>query len=172
MKIPVFVSSPTKLSRRQVTARNQVTEQLESLGMEPRALGVTDYPSDFPLREVLVIARHCSGGIILGFEQLHVTAGTHKRGTGKRNERPVDDPLSVPTPWNHLEAGILFAVGLPLLVFREESVRGGVFDDGVTDLFIHRMPLGSLSKADEYSLRDVFLNWQRKVRAHYYSDGT
>lgn len=45
-----------------------------------------------------------------------------------------------PSPWNHLESGILFGLHLPLLVFAEEGVSGGVFDRGVTDVFIHRMP--------------------------------
>jgi hypothetical protein len=32
------------------------------------------------------------------------------------------------TPWNQLEAGVLYALGLPLLVFREAGIEGGVFD--------------------------------------------
>jgi len=47
---------------------------LDEFNLEPGALGRSDYPAEFPLREVLVIARHCAGGIILGFEQFHATA--------------------------------------------------------------------------------------------------
>jgi hypothetical protein len=36
--------------------------------MEPRTLGRGEYPKDYPLKEVYVIAKHCCGGIILGFE--------------------------------------------------------------------------------------------------------
>jgi len=75
MRIPVFVSSPTKLNERQETSRELVVRELARLQLEPRALGRSDYPSEFPLREVFVIARHCSGGIILGFQQLTATAG-------------------------------------------------------------------------------------------------
>jgi hypothetical protein len=57
---------------------------LDEFNLEPRALGRSDYPAEFPLREVLVIAKHCAGGIVLGFEQFHFTAGTVKRGLGKR----------------------------------------------------------------------------------------
>ena len=168
MKIPVFVSCPTQLNRSQDTARRTIFRELGELGMEPRTLGRTDFPTEFPLKEVLVIAKHCSGGVILGFEQFGATAGTWKRGTIE--EQDITDVQSFPTPWNHIEAGILFAHGLPLIVFREDRVAGGVFDAGVTDVFIHTMPLGRLSAANKRALREVFLNWQRRVRSHYYDD--
>ena len=69
MKIPVFVSCPTSLSPSQEAARTVIVQQLDDNDLEPRALGRSDYPTELPLREVLLIARHCSGGIILGFEQ-------------------------------------------------------------------------------------------------------
>ena len=168
MKIPVFVSSPTKLSKAQESARKLIVNELEQLGMEPRALGRTDYPSDLPLREVLVIAKHCSGGIILGFEQTIAVAGTSKRGTDE--EEKITGQLGFPSAWNNLEAGVLFALGRPLLVFKEEHISGGVFDSGVTDVFIHKMPMGKVSVQNRAALREVFLNWQRRVRAHYYGD--
>lgn len=168
MKIPVFVSSPTKLSRSQESARKVIVNELEELGMEPRALGRTDYPADLPLREILVIAKHCSGGVILGFEQTIATAGTRKRSTDE--EEKITGQLGFPSPWNNLEAGVLFALCRPLLVFKEEHISGGVFDSGVTDVFIHKMPMGRLSGQNRAALREVFLNWQRRVRAHYYGD--
>jgi hypothetical protein len=164
MRIPVFVSSPTSLSREQEARRTVVIEMLESLNLEPRALGRSDYPSDLPLREVLVIARHCSGGIILGFNQFTATAGVWKPGT--KGEKTLDTPACFPSSWNHLEAGILFSLGKPLLVFREDGISGGVFDPGVTDVFVHQMPKSRGKKDD---LREVFLKWRDRVGAAYYS---
>src|SRR6476620_11335569 len=106
MKIPVFVSCPTSLSKDQEARRKIASDILDSLNLEPRALGRSDYPADLPLREVSVIARHCSGGVILGFTQFTATAGTWKEGTKK--QKPLTAPLKVPSPWNQLEAGILF----------------------------------------------------------------
>ncbi|MFQ5822545.1 MAG: hypothetical protein ACE5JB_00655 [bacterium] len=168
MKIPVFVSCPTTLNRAQESARKIINQELDQLGIEPRALGRTDYPSDFPLREVLVIAKHCSSGVILGFTQFSTDSGIWKEGTP--DAEPNNETLAFPTSWNQLEAGILFSLGLPLLVFKEENISGGAFDSGVTDVFIHKMPIGRLSVENKKALREVFLNWQRKVRAHYYGD--
>ena len=168
MKIPVFVSSPTSLTAKQENARKRIVSELKELGFEPRALGRSDYPSDYPLKEVLVIARHCAGGVILGFEQFRTETGIWKYGTAKQKKQSTETQF--PTPWNNLEAGILFALKKPLLVFKESSISGGIFDNGVSDVFIHQMPIGSQTKNQKQALRETFLNWQRKVRAHYYDD--
>jgi hypothetical protein len=167
MRIPVFVSGPTTLNTRQNEGRKLVIDQLKTYGLEARALGRSDYPTEFPLREVLVIAKHCSGGVILGFEQFTLKTGINKPGTV--DERKIVGPRPMPTPWNHLEAGILFGLGLPLLIFREQGISGGVFDPGVTDVFVHEMPAKADPKDRRAELREVFLKWQARVRDHYYS---
>lgn len=166
MKIPVFVSTPTSLSAEQAESKGLILAELDRFGLEPRTLGQGDYSTDLPLREVLVIAKHCAGGVILGFEQLQVTAGIRKRGT--EQEKELVEAQKNPTPWNHLEAGVLFSLDLPLLVFREEGITGGVFDAGVTDVFVHRMPSSPLSDDQREGLTGVFLKWQAKVRERYY----
>ena len=129
-------------------------------------IGRSDYPTELPLREVLILARHCAGGVVLGFVQFESKSGVLKPGTEK--ERQASDRMAFPTPWNQLEAGILFGLQLPLLVFREEPVEGGVFDIGVTDVFIHRMPAGTIAGEAKKALGQVFLKWQAAVRTNYY----
>jgi len=115
-----------------------------------------------------VIAKHCSGGVILGFEQFRATNGVWKRETPEARE--VTSETVFPSPWNHLEAGILFGMRLPLLVFREPGITGGVFDNGVTDAFVHTMPSKAMSTGSRSALREVFLKWQAQVRQHYYRE--
>jgi hypothetical protein len=164
MEIPVFVSCPTILTEEQDHARLIIMRQLKRYKLTARALGRSDYPTELPLREVLVIARHCAGGIILGFEQFRSLDGVSKPGTSE--ERRVRSSTPFPTPWNNLEAGILFGLGLPLLIFREQGISGGIFDTGVTDVFIHPMPTSGASDG----LGDVFLKWQASVRRQYYGE--
>jgi hypothetical protein len=166
MKIPVFVSCPTDLSPAQEASRKVILRELANLDLEPRAIGRSDYPTELPLREVLILARHCAGGVVLGFVQFESKSGVLKPGTEK--ERQASDRMAFPTPWNQLEAGILFGLQLPLLVFREEPVEGGVFDIGVTDVFIHRMPAGTIAGEAKKALGQVFLKWQAAVRTNYY----
>jgi len=167
MKIPVFVSCPTSLNDEQDAARVLVLAKLAEMGLEPRAVGRSDYPTQLPLREVLVLARHCSGGVILGFGQYRSLEGIEKPGT--EYERAEHSPRPFPTPWNQLEAGILFAQSLPLLIFREMDVSGGIFDHGVTDVFVHDMPRPGRVGESQEALDGVFLKWQADVRQHYYA---
>jgi hypothetical protein len=166
MKIPVFVSCPSTLSKRQESSRKLILRELERANLEARALGRSDYPTVLPLREVLQLAKHCSGGVILGFEQILLKSGTSKRGTPQ--SKALTSPLALPSPWNQLEAGILYSLGLPILVFKEDGISGGVFDPGVSDVFIHPMPKSPLSTSERKALSDVFQKWQACVRSHYY----
>jgi len=166
LKIPVFVSCPSQLNDEQKISLEIIWSQLEQLNLEPRTLGRTDYPVKHPLYEVLVVACHCAGGVILGFGQFEARSGTWKKGS--QSEREIDELMCFPTPWNNLEAGILYASGLPLLIFREKGIEGGVFDPGVTDVYIHDMPTAKPSKEEMEELKEIMLAWQTDVRMNYY----
>ncbi len=169
MKIPIFVSAPSKLNSDQEKSLDLVREELDRFQFEERRLGASDYPVLLPLREVLTVARHCSGGIILGFVQFKAEKVIIKPGTEDPGKRPrIAKGKVFPTPWNNLEAGVLFGLTLPLLVFREEGVEGGIFDAGVSDVFVHPMPLPSDPPNKRAAFQMVFLKWQAEVRNHYY----
>ena len=170
MLIPVFVSTPNALSERQDAARRLIFGELGHHGIETRTLGQTDYPTSFPLREVRTLAKHCSGGLILGFSQFEAAAGVWKKDTPFEAAVDENKPAQFPTPWNQLEAGIIFALDIPLLVFRESGVSGGVFDNGVTDLFVHPMPTLDAEYTEVKALRAVLQRWTGQVRAHYYGE--
>ncbi len=166
-KIPIFVSCPTDLNTEQENQRNTIIKFLDELNMEAMALGRSDYPKDYPLKEIYVLAKHCAGGVILGFEQTYLESGFSKRGT--THESKIPSPISIPTPWNHIEAGILYGLKLPLLIFKEPAINGGIFDYGITDLYIHNMPNSSLSESEYKELKQVFLKWHGIVSSIYYS---
>ena len=168
MRIPVFVSgpSPDNLSPSQEQSAAIIHKLIGRYKLEWRALGRSDYPNDLPLKEVLRMVKHCSGGIILGFEQFRSFKGELKPGSP--NAETVSSPVSFPTPWNQLEAGILFSSGLPMMIFREAGVSGGVFDMGTSEVFIHQMPNATTTSQALDDLDSVFQNWVARVRTHYY----
>ncbi|HSS79016.1 MAG TPA: hypothetical protein VLV54_20010 [Thermoanaerobaculia bacterium] len=112
--------------------------------------------------------KHCSGGVILGFEQYEAKNVIYRRGVKGREERKKD-PVYFPTPWNHLEAGILFSLNLPILVFREPSIEGGVFDKGIVESFTHMMPTRRMGKKAADELGALFQRWAGEVKAHYHA---
>jgi hypothetical protein len=166
IQIPVFVSCQSDLSSEQEKSAKLIQSCLQKLRLEWRALGRNEYPDELPLREVLRMIKHCSGGVILGFEQFRAPSGVFKRGT-KKEEQTIQ-PVVMPTPWNHLEAGILFNQELPILIFKEEGIKGGVFDVGTSEVFIHRMPTSKMAQSARDSLEMVFQKWSAKVYSHYY----
>lgn len=166
MFIPIFGSCPTRLNAEQDEVRRVLLGELGRVGLEWRSIGRTDYPHTFPLREVYLLAKHCSGGLILGFSQFQTSSGIWKKGTP--DEAKQKKAMAFPTPWNQLEAGVLFSLHRPLLVFRDTGVNGGVFDNGVTDLFVHEMPPRRLNSQQRKALREVFGKWAAEVRNHYY----
>jgi hypothetical protein len=167
MKIPVFVSCPSKLNTNQQKSYGAIIRQIKQNDFVLHTLGKSDYPTKLPLQEVLSIARHCSGGIILGFTQFRSNDGVWKEGTDSENK--ASSPCFFPTPWNQLEAGVLFALGLPLLVFREEEIRGGIFDNGVTDVFIQNMPKGDIGSTEETILHGLFQKWKIEVGSYHFN---
>ncbi len=168
MLIPVFGSCPTYLNNKQDEAKRLILGELGHARLEWRSLGQTDYPTNYPLKEVHILAKHCSGGVILGFSQFETSKGVWKKGTPfEKKEKAL---ITFPTPWNQLEAGMLYSLGLPLLVFREDGISGGIFDNGVTDLFIHQIPKKKLGRQERKVIKEVIHKWARKVHAHYYEE--
>lgn len=166
MRIPVFGSCPTYLSKAQLERKKILLGELDKEGLEWRSIGQTDYPVINPLTEVLMLARHCAGGMILGFQQFKAPQGRFKVGTPA--ERKVSTSVVMPTPWNQIEAGLLFSLGKPLIVFRESGISGGIFDAGVSDVFIHDMPKVKMSIPERKALKEVFRRFASDVRTIYY----
>lgn len=166
MLVPIFGSSPTLLNAEQDLARRLILGELGTVGLEWRSIGQTDYPSSFPLREVLTLAKHCAGGVVLGFSQFESNRGISKKGTVEQKQ--IKERVAFPTPWNQLEAGILFALSKPLLVFREDGIEGGIFDNGVSNLFIQQMPNGKLRGKKRKAFREVLQKFASEVHANYY----
>jgi hypothetical protein len=173
MRLQVFVSSPTKLSPEQDDVRSAILGILDDEGFALRTLGVSDSSGGtLPLAQVCVIASHCVGGVILGFEQMQVTAGTLKRRA--RDDRYVDvsqrveRPLRFPTSWNHIEAGILFALGKPLLIMCEAGIDDGVFYRGAAGKFIYTLPANAQEMKDqEQDFRQVIKDWRGDAAKTY-----
>jgi len=94
MLIPVFGSCPTHLSKTQDENRRLILGELGHAGLEWRSLGRTDYPTEFPLREVLMLAKHCSGGLILGFAQFETKTGIWKKDTPFEIQQKKDSCFS------------------------------------------------------------------------------
>jgi hypothetical protein len=138
--VDVFVSKPNVLNPSQSDFWYAFGAVLSGRGLNARTLGDTDYPNDAPVAAVLRVMRECSGAVLLGLVQAEAHEAVFRRWT-PREETVLD--LLMPTPWNQLEGGIAFALGLPLLIVRQRGIVGGMFDTGASDRFVHEADLSA-----------------------------
>lgn len=180
-RMPVFASVPSKLDDAQRESRRYVYDRLHRVFLDPRTVGGTDRGLYNPLHEVRTLARHCAGGIILGYQQTFARRAFQKTREGTIVVEASIGRYFAPTPWNQLETGILFGLGLPLLVLKQENITGGIFDEGASDVFVHKMPMPgagweskdpeNLETPDECRVfESVLLKWQALVTSHYYGE--
>lgn len=171
-RIPVFASIPSKLDGDQEASRDYIYDWLHRVGFEPRTVGGSDNSYYNPLHEVRTLARHCAGGVILGYHQVFARVAEVKvrlEGSGELVTKEVE--YRAPTPWNQLETGILFGLGLPLLVLKQVGITGGIFDEGAGDVFVQEMPMPQSGTDPAFPrFEQALYRWQALVRRQYYGD--
>ena len=171
MKIPVFVSVGSKLSPEQIKIRDNIFGVMAEMNLEERTVGRSDYPVAHPTREVIVLAKHCAGALILGFPEYHFDKGERANPPGANEPFTslVDTYWS--TPWNQIEAGVCATLGLPMLIFRDpklQSEMNGIFEQGATSLFIQDMPTLDKWEIRRNTMREVLYNWRSEIHSYYY----
>lgn len=154
----IFVSRPTTRNTKQEQFLNHLDEIFERRNLQPVSLGQTDYPNKAPIQAIRDHMERCDGAMIVGLEQLRVVEGIEKPGA---EDAEVQD-IRLPTPWNHIEAGMAFMLDLPILIMKEEGIKGGVFETGPSDRSIHEAIL-SEEWLDSKKFTDPFNEWYEDV---------
>jgi hypothetical protein len=154
--IDVFVSRPTWISDGFERGLTGFLARLADFGMRPHTLGANDYPTKSPLDDVIGLLEQSQGAVILGFPQIEIRDGTIKGN-------PVQPVLYLPTEWNHIEAGLAYARGLPLLVIHHNGVCRGIFDRGAINSFIYETDLSDPAWALNPRISGALQAWRDLV---------
>ncbi len=134
MVTDIFLSRPSWLPPDFARGMAGFERLLASVDLSPRTIGTTDYPTKAPLDHIITVLQECSGAIVVGIPQLRVATGVLKG-------EPVTNELLLGTEWNHIEAGLAYALGLPLLVIHHRGVSRGIFDRGALNSFLYELDL-------------------------------
>ncbi|MCX5693875.1 MAG: hypothetical protein NT014_01880 [Candidatus Omnitrophica bacterium] len=129
---------------------------LRTLELDPRTIGSTDYPNKSPLDEVIRLMDGCKGAIILGYPQIVITAGRVK-------DQAIISELRLSTEWNHIEAGLAHARGIPLLVIHHPGVTRGIFDRGAISSFIYQVALDDPDWPLRPEIQGALVKWKNDV---------
>jgi len=159
----VFVSKPSALADYQQNFWEKLKARLEARGINPRTVGATDYPSNAPVGKVKEVMNECHGAIILGLKQIRIMEGAAKEGTDK--QEPLAEYL-LPTAWNHIESGMAFALGLPILIVKEAGISGGLFEKGASEKYIHEVTLPGDEWLDSKGFLQPLNNFVGDVSIH------
>jgi hypothetical protein len=106
------------------------------------------------LDDVIELMDECKGAIILGFPQIVITSGTLK-------DESLSCAMSLPTEWNHIEAGLAYAGGLPLLVIHDEGIGRGIFDRGAISTFLHQARFSDPAWPLAAPIQGALKKWKR-----------
>jgi hypothetical protein len=156
--VHIFVSRPTWVSPEFDAGLEVFLTSIKNMGLTPRTLGSTDYPSKAPLDEVIEIMDECKGAIILGYPQLFISEG-------KIKDYDIDSELILPTEWNHIEAALAYSKGIPLIMFHHQGVSRGVFDRGVMNAFVHEVDFKSPTWSMDSALNGAIQKWRENCES-------
>jgi hypothetical protein len=131
-------------------------------GFTPRTVGRTDFSSLQPLKFIKQLMKQCSGTVVIAFERIHIQGGLERRGSGTKT---VIRNENIPTVWNHIEAGMAYVLGHPLLVIAEQGLRiEGVLESD-HDWYIQWVDINiPISSNREFA--GIFTDWKKQVNEY------
>lgn len=135
----IFLSLPSHRSLEQQALVERFTKMLEENGLVAEELPRSEYPQFGQLSEVRRRISGCCGTAIFGFCQ---QGDENMLLPGTTGSPPIQRHYA-PTPWNHIEASIAFALDLPLLVMSSAEFDQGIFDRTISEQSMYRLPLDS-----------------------------
>ena len=154
---PIFVSQPTWVPPEHSAGLRISKNQLRARDRDPRSMGVTDFPSQLPMVEVIQLMNCCCGAIILGIPQIEVQSG-------KLKGDEITSPLSLGTEWNHIEAALAYSLQLPVLVIHDNTVGRGIFDRGAANAFISAVDFSSILRSHTDEISGALENWCSQLK--------
>lgn len=134
MNIPIFLSRPRPISQKQSEFLGKLSDQLASLGLYPKTLGMNEYGVDSPLSSVRMLMTESNGLLAVGLRRYKTDSLCHLKPDG--TEEPAREQF-LTSSWCQIEPAMAFQLGMPILILREKSVLpDGVFERGVTGLYL------------------------------------
>jgi hypothetical protein len=92
----------------------------------------------------------------LGIPQIEVEAGAVKG-------EPLKEIMLLSTEWNHIEAGLAYARGIPLLVIHHVGVYRGIFDKGAFSGFLYEKDLTRPGWPVSEDIRGAVATWKSRL---------
>jgi hypothetical protein len=133
----IFISAGSPSTTEQQEFLDALMDTIRSGGHRPRVINKTDPLYEQPLNGIRKVLSQCDGALIAAYERIHIDNGSERRNSKK--ETQIQDS-AITTPWNQIEAAMAYAMGVPILVVCQESVRrDGLLEFGM-DWYVDVVP--------------------------------
>ena len=104
-----------------------VLNSLKTQDLSPRIMNENEWSFEQPLKAIKKIMQECEGAVVIAFTRMKFHSGIET----KKNMKEEISNIALPTPWNHIEASMAYAFGLPLLVIAENGLKSeGLIENG------------------------------------------
>ncbi len=154
----VFISRPNWISSEYTNGLDSFYAFLKTHDLNPRTIGKSDFPIASPLDAVINLLQLCEGAIILGYPQIEVQSG-------KIKNVQQNGTFHLATEWNHIEAGLAYALGIPILVIHDISITRGIFDRGSLNSFLYQIDLKNSNWPLLPEISGSLTVWKNELRA-------
>ncbi|WGF84237.1 hypothetical protein [Lactiplantibacillus plantarum] len=172
MKKSVFLSYPRPVNENQDNFIKNLKRYLQTIELEPRTLGITDYDYSVPLQTIRSLMYECNGLLNVSFRRYKIDKGT------KLSKDQVDkDDLNgkwFTSPYSQIEPAMAFQMGLPILIIREKDViPDGMLELGAMANFIPEVDLDntSMNFFETEEAHAVIDSWKTDVGEVYKKKG-
>jgi len=127
MAYKIFISMGSTATTEQREFVDAILSSLKTVELSPRIMNENEWSHEQPLKAIRNIMKECCGAVIIAFTRTKYPSGIEIR---KDNNRELSN-ISLPTPWNHIEASIAYAYNMPLLVIAENGLKSeGLIEQG------------------------------------------
>ena len=127
MAYKIFISVGSTANAKQREFVDAVLSSLKTAELSPRIMNENEWSYEQPLRAIRKIMKECCGAVIIAFTRTIFPSGVEIR---KDKDRELVN-ISLPTPWNHIEASMAYAYNMPLLVIAENGLKSeGLIEQG------------------------------------------
>lgn len=129
--IRAFLSRPNWVPSHVANHLNTLYLKMVELGFETHSVGKSRPALVSPFDEVVSLMDTCDCTVVLGLPQIQVASGKIKNKT-------IDEPFSLPTEWNQIEAAISIMLKKPTLMMLHRGVATrGLFEQGAANVFVY-----------------------------------
>jgi hypothetical protein len=134
---------------------------LRARGLAPWTLGRGEYDYRNPMRAIREAMLSCRGAAIIGLGRRFSPVSIDRFGS-PRAERKKGTWTA--TPWNQLEAGMAYQLGLPLLILKDRAIIAeGILDQAISGFLVFEFDLEAEAKGLSQQLRATIARWSHDV---------